>query len=929
MPGYNKNWLWRGDELWFDRWQQLWSLSVVGADQWPGQPEYLQIISWNDYGESHYIGPLNDKAYVAFGPTTGKAPFNYALGMPHDGWRHLLPFMINMWKTGTASVTQEALVAWYRLTPGRACDAGGTSGNTAAQLQTEVTPWSLARDKVFFAALITSPHFPRVTIGGRTHVVSWTSGPDKSAGTVGIYYGSVDFEGATGDVLIELVDSSGTVVASLKGAPISATCPNGVQNWNAWVGSAVGNRAISPTSPKYPLSKQLCVEGSGSKSQFNLLCQYSCALGYCPPGPCTCYKMGVKNIDLDPKNIDGYPLPGSDCTYLGLCSFACNYGFCPSEYCTSDAGAKDKCVVPAPEPDPDDQTQSCTSGTGEGNLAGLCSFSCGRGFCPVPPCKCTGVGPRITPPPETDDPGYPRLGYGLEYKGLCDFACSRGYCPEGACSRSNPYGAISVPATGAGCNPKDPEDLWRCKEVTCPRGDLKDRVRWQAVGGNEFFNYTVKWFGAYNDFNPNPATGAQPFDGTPWENNPIEAIAYFFSGENDKGGTKVSARDLDCEILGEGGGCSDPQSFKCGTTDYAALDFLLTSFVNIHNFYNTMYQSLTDVQADLTLKIEEIAATFWQSDLSALAIFKAILGLFSLILTLGGSAMWSELFRIGSFNSISDAVPIDAISEAVGMFSTGFDYVSQQAEAHAVSQIQVETTLKAAAAEFFNQARQCLDTWMKRTFTGDWDSYERLFTHVKDGLFLSARSTSSYDFYQALSPVVTGMSIVETWKMESPLAIIYEQGDHAEPRFDLISSGAESHRVRVPDQDYTLWIVNTANCGGSGGDDCIGGAIKPTGIDELEKADNKWKLTKEDIALSSFYGYMLNRQSNPIRPMPSAKGMDASGSPFPYAEGLKTPGIFPIPVCDSELYKLNLVKDGLSKTHKCEYFPCCERRYYE
>jgi hypothetical protein len=50
LPGYDKNWLWRGDSLWVDRWNQL----IAGEFQ----PEFVQIISWNDYGESHYIGLL-------------------------------------------------------------------------------------------------------------------------------------------------------------------------------------------------------------------------------------------------------------------------------------------------------------------------------------------------------------------------------------------------------------------------------------------------------------------------------------------------------------------------------------------------------------------------------------------------------------------------------------------------------------------------------------------------------------------------------------------------------------------------------------------------------------------------------------------------------------------------------------------------------
>lgn len=56
LPGYGKNWLWRGDDLWHDRWQEV--LSV--------RPEFVEIISWNDYSESHYIGPLHEGGYELF-----------------------------------------------------------------------------------------------------------------------------------------------------------------------------------------------------------------------------------------------------------------------------------------------------------------------------------------------------------------------------------------------------------------------------------------------------------------------------------------------------------------------------------------------------------------------------------------------------------------------------------------------------------------------------------------------------------------------------------------------------------------------------------------------------------------------------------------------------------------------------------------------
>ncbi len=134
-----------------------------------------------------------------------------------------------------------------------------------------------------------------------------------------------------------------------------------------------------------PSPSKYASRGGGSKGQFDTLCTFTCGLGYCPPGPRTCYKMGASNVTVPPKNIVGYPLPGSDCTYKGLCSFACDHGLCPSDRCTTDPGARDKCIIPAPEPDPDDPSQACTSGTGDGNFSGLCSFSCGRGFCPSVP----------------------------------------------------------------------------------------------------------------------------------------------------------------------------------------------------------------------------------------------------------------------------------------------------------------------------------------------------------------------------------------------------------------------------------------------------------------------------------------------------------------------------------------------------------------
>jgi len=50
---YNKNWIFPSELLWFQRWFDILAL----------KPAYVEITTWNDFGESHYVGPLSSKHY--------------------------------------------------------------------------------------------------------------------------------------------------------------------------------------------------------------------------------------------------------------------------------------------------------------------------------------------------------------------------------------------------------------------------------------------------------------------------------------------------------------------------------------------------------------------------------------------------------------------------------------------------------------------------------------------------------------------------------------------------------------------------------------------------------------------------------------------------------------------------------------------------
>ncbi|KAK3336282.1 glycoside hydrolase family 71 protein [Cercophora scortea] len=226
LPAFNKNWLWRGDQLWDTRWRQIIAL----------QPDFVQILTWNDLGESHYIGPI--RAAPPSGPATALfaaagAPLNYALQNPHDGWRALLPFYIQQYKTGgrDVKITQEKLVVYYRVNPARACAAAGTTGNNPAFGQTAFPPDRMVADRVFYAALLGAPADVSVSIGGMVYkgsaLLSLSAG-----GASGVYTGSVSFSGRLGAVVVT-VSRGGKKIAQVKGPGITTSCQNGVENWNA------------------------------------------------------------------------------------------------------------------------------------------------------------------------------------------------------------------------------------------------------------------------------------------------------------------------------------------------------------------------------------------------------------------------------------------------------------------------------------------------------------------------------------------------------------------------------------------------------------------------------------------------------------------------------------------------------------------------
>ncbi|KAH7316963.1 glycosyl hydrolase family 71-domain-containing protein, partial [Stachybotrys elegans] len=412
LPKYDKNWLWRGEMLWFDRWLQ--TLHV--------QPEWVQIISWNDYGESHYIGPIRgDASLVAL--RDGEAPFNYVKGIEHGAWRAFLPYVIELYKTGTATLTKEAIMVWHRMQSKAAgCRDGNTTSFTATHMQPEGR-WDVGmRDGIFFAAQLGSAGTAEVTVGGTVFKPEWRRSP---YGGVGIYIGYV-LTSNTGSVKVD-IRRNGALVVSVTSLKTIGDCQEGYYNFNPTINVASGP-TIAAKSPPINIKDAFCLQGT-AVGEFADICANLCGkYDYCPMSACMCVRWGPTQTKGLVRGPPGYPAPGRDTNWSGLCAVACSYGYCPSSYCSM---TKSPDIISSVSPF---TPPSCTGGRAntaltvdQKALATICEFGCRHGYCPSQSCVCTSTGRLNLANPSDYMGGQPGLQHQvLHVRLLCRFTCGYG-----------------------------------------------------------------------------------------------------------------------------------------------------------------------------------------------------------------------------------------------------------------------------------------------------------------------------------------------------------------------------------------------------------------------------------------------------------------------------------------------------------------------
>lgn len=233
LPQYHKAWVWRGDNAWSLRWNQTLTLL----------PQFVEIVTWNDYGEAHYIGPILNNSGIPTGAET------YVKNYPHEAWLQTLPFQISAYKHAYYNknnnnnhpapiIPSNKIIYWYRTTPAATSSSSSSSstttnvvGNNAQSptnpngYQQEYPLEEILQDEVFAIVLAKEAGSATITIGSSTSAYYVVAGMN---------FFSKPWQGNTGIVKVAML--GGRIEGS--GVEILERPRDGVENFNAWVGCA-------------------------------------------------------------------------------------------------------------------------------------------------------------------------------------------------------------------------------------------------------------------------------------------------------------------------------------------------------------------------------------------------------------------------------------------------------------------------------------------------------------------------------------------------------------------------------------------------------------------------------------------------------------------------------------------------------------------
>ncbi|KAH8903098.1 hypothetical protein BR93DRAFT_941010 [Coniochaeta sp. PMI_546] len=189
------------------------------------QPDYIQVLTWNDFPESHNIGNSWPEQNTDIRPLVYGGQYNW----PHTAWQGIHTSFIRTWKAGGKAADMRPIAQpvegamWYKtILQGAAC------GGSADKFYNKPDNFETGQDVINYA-LVVDPSAAGLVV--RCYTDGQKLDVDHPL-VAGLNYGSCSSIKA-GTQRIKVVDGSGNVHFSANGvACTDLGCPQGFYNMN-------------------------------------------------------------------------------------------------------------------------------------------------------------------------------------------------------------------------------------------------------------------------------------------------------------------------------------------------------------------------------------------------------------------------------------------------------------------------------------------------------------------------------------------------------------------------------------------------------------------------------------------------------------------------------------------------------------------------
>lgn len=218
-------------------------------------PDWVEIITWNDFIEGSYVSPIDDPnkyQFANFLDTTGVPSTTLGYFHSHIGATALLPYFISWYKTGVQPAINTDSIYWFYRTQ-------SLNSNPGVPTVTAATNYGPVADVIYVTANLAAPGTLKVTSGSQVATFNLPAGSSdvQAPFTVG------------STPLFELDRNGSASIPAVSGTDAIQAAPQ-FNDYYYSTGSATGSTAPPSSTPPTPASVPTGLTATGGVNQISL-----------------------------------------------------------------------------------------------------------------------------------------------------------------------------------------------------------------------------------------------------------------------------------------------------------------------------------------------------------------------------------------------------------------------------------------------------------------------------------------------------------------------------------------------------------------------------------------------------------------------------------------------------------------------------------